>query len=1442
MTRGLAGGESRFLARVFFCLILSCVGVGPAWSQTVWTGTNSNDWFTAGNWTPATVPGTGTSVQINTVSPNPTVIGTAGAQANQLTLGTAAAQTGNLTISGAGTLSLSNAAGLFLVGDFGTGAVTVSGGGTLSTFTSAIGNNTGSTGTVTVTGANSRWNVNPIFAFHVGSSSTGTLNVLAGGRVASAGGMDVGGDAGGNGTVLVSGTNSLITLVGTGNIGLASQGKLTLEAGGDMTAGTLNVGSGATGGATVTGAGSTLGVTNALRIGFNAGGAGTMTVEAGGVVTSGTGQLGVNTGASGNVKVTGENSRWSVTNSLQIGQAANGGTGELHVQAKGRVDAANLTAHNSAKVEVDGTGSQLNLLGGSATSTTLTLGATGAANRLDVTGGSKLATQRANLTTVAGSGVATTVSGTGSSWDATGITIGGAGTSTMLVTENAAVNVVGDFIVDGAATTSLTIANGAHVVQDAGASGSGQFRLGVDGQGTLKIESGGVLDSKESPSFTGFAFLARNAGSTALATITGAGSTWNTEGLVSVGSGGSARLEILDGGKMTGNASTTIGFLAGSEGNVLVSGEGSAWLLDPPADDLFPLASIRMGIGGTGNMRVEEGAHVQASGIGVGSSFTDFFTDVTTFGNGHLVVTGEGTTIDLDVGATSSFDAGGDGGTGVIEVLDGAVVTVDGRGHFGASIIFDRGGGVLEQFLGHGTLTVDDARVTYADTLDIGEQATGVLNIRNGGFVSNSDGYLGSFTNIVGSAGNGTATVTGAGSTWQNSGILHVGDQGTGELKVLAGGSVTDASAVMAKAANSIGKATVTGANSTWSSTGNLTVGNLGTATLTVADGGTVSAAAVSINALSTLNIGTGGAAGEVDTASIANAGLIRFEHTGALAFAVPISGTGRFTKEGSGVLTLGGISTYSGATTVSAGTLVLDGSISGSAVGVDANGRLMGTGTLGSLALSGTLAPGNSIGTLKATGNVTINAGSVYEVEIDTNGNSDLFAVDGSLTLAGGTVVVQHAPGTYVPGMTYTIVTAQGGVSNRFAAVTDSLPLLDAELIYNPDSVLLTLIRNDQSLADLGRTPNQRATGAGIDSLDDGPLVDALSVLGEADVRAALDLLSGEIHASLKSAFMEESRYLREAALGRLRRVLAGISEEVSAQPGAEEGLMAINAAGGREFEARPAIWGTVLGAAGAFDADGNAAELERSTGGFLAGIDTPLQDNARLGVMTGYSYSSFDVDERASSGSADNIHLGVYGGVRAGAFGLRAGAAYSWHFIDTSRKAAFGAFSEKLSADYDAGTAQVFGEAAYRLDLALASVEPFAGIAYVNVETDGFEETKGAAALSEKASDWDQTFSTLGLRATVPFALRGHDVKLLGMVGWRHAFGEITPEVDLSFAGGSAFEIAGTAISRDALTLEAGIDMRLDDNAGFTLTYAGQIGDDSEDHSATARLSIDF
>jgi autotransporter-associated beta strand protein len=98
--------------------------------------------------------------------------------------------------------------------------------------------------------------------------------------------------------------------------------------------------------------------------------------------------------------------------------------------------------------------------------------------------------------------------------------------------------------------------------------------------------------------------------------------------------------------------------------------------------------------------------------------------------------------------------------------------------------------------------------------------------------------------------------------------------------------------------------------------------------------------------------------------------------NTGDLTVGGIISGAFALTKAGAGRLILNGANTYSGSTTLNGGILQVNGSISGSVL---ANaGALLGTGTVGTLNLSGaTLAPGGSPGILR-TGDLLFNGGSL--------------------------------------------------------------------------------------------------------------------------------------------------------------------------------------------------------------------------------------------------------------------------------------------------------------------------------------------------------------------------------------------------------------------------------------------------------------------------------
>jgi outer membrane autotransporter protein len=87
----------------------------------------------------------------------------------------------------------------------------------------------------------------------------------------------------------------------------------------------------------------------------------------------------------------------------------------------------------------------------------------------------------------------------------------------------------------------------------------------------------------------------------------------------------------------------------------------------------------------------------------------------------------------------------------------------------------------------------------------------------------------------------------------------------------------------------------------------------------------------------------------------------------------------------------------------------------------------------------------------------------------------------------------------------------------------------------------------------------------------------------------------------------------------------------------------------------------------------------------------------------------------------------LGLYGGKQWGPIGFRAGAAYTWHDIKTSRFVSFPDFADRLDADYYAADAQVFGELGYKVHLGSVAFEPFFNLAHANLYTDGFAEDDG-------------------------------------------------------------------------------------------------------------------
>lgn len=338
--------------------------------------------------------------------------------------------------------------------------------------------------------------------------------------------------------------------------------------------------------------------------------------------------------------------------------------------------------------------------------------------------------------------------------------------------------------------------------------------------------------------------------------------------------------------------------------------------------------------------------------------------------------------------------------------------------------------------------------------------------------------------------------------------------------------------------------------------------------------------------------------------------------------------------------------------------------------------------------------------------------------------------------------------------------------------------------------------------------------------------------------VRPYGNALSGELHANIKGAIIQDSRYARDAVTHRLGTAFGTVTQDSSLAAN-YDGKEWKNAQGATDGIT---IWGTPIGTTSRADGAGDAAGFKHTSGGFIGGVDMPVE-TWRLGIVAGYSRTNYHVAERSSDGSSDNYQVGLYGGTQAGALGFRAGAIYGWNKIDTTRHVVFPAFNETLSGDYNANTAQVFGELGYRFDLGQSAIEPFANLAYVNLRSKEFSETGGkTAALTSEKSSSDNIFTTLGVRASTDFKLAETTVKLRGMLGWQHAYDDVTQTSNFAFNNNTSFTISGAPIAKDALAIEAGFDVAIAPNTTLGTSYSGQIASETKGHAFKINFDMKF
>lgn len=813
--------------------------------------------------------------------------------------------------------------------------------------------------------------------------------------------------------------------------------------------------------------------------------------------------------------------------------------------------------------------------------------------------------------------------------------------------------------------------------------------------------------------------------------------------------------------------------------------------------------------------------------------------------------------LEVGQGATLAVRGGAEiGGVhdGYLRVTDGGLATVGLDTPFSETVLGFGYYGSDASELGRGFLTVDGAGSEFA--------YAGGVNLLNGSIVVDHGGWLNGVNrhaadgatwvdtigqhSAAGIAGDASVTIRG-GSEWTSVNALQVGVASQAQVSIRGGSRASFTGfahigelAQQASTFNASGEVVVSGegsrldilpaADGTAGGDGNIVVGQGGSGALVVDDHGLVSApGGIEVGEHGVLQIGATSngallAGGTLDTPSVflngENAWLSFVLSDDLYLFQAPVSGDGGIYVNAGYVRMTGDSSDFTGHVSVEEnGTLSVNGVLYGDLV-VQRHGLLNGTGTVGNVTVKdgGTLAPGNSPGTLHVDGNLALQTGSTYAAEVDQSaGISDSVMVAGNVTIDPGvTLSVTSVDGTpLLPGTDLRLIQATGAdstVQGAFDTVTGGSEFLDLGLTYEDGAIVVAVDRSSATTFTSASAGNYGTLGTALDALpDDNPLTRLVytQITSVAQAQQVFSDMAGPLHADLRRALLQETRHARSAIESRLRS----------------------DANGGQ-------AWIRATGGSANADAANGLAGADVDFRGVMAGYDTAV-GGSRFGVAIGSENGDYAVDGRTTTARMHERQLALYGTTPIGGLRLGYGVAFGSGDAKSERNFDIGSDHEHLQARRDTGSRQVFAEAAWRVGSAERNVEPFVSIASVRASDDGTTEQGGLAALVVEPGDSDAVFGTLGMR----WAVGSPRAQFTGSLGWQHVAGFDHATASQSFvAGGPAFTMDSLPVKSDGARVELGGRFRLSPRASLWAGYDGLVAKGSDEHGFQVQLAIGF
>ncbi len=395
-----------------------------------------------------------------------------------------------------------------------------------------------------------------------------------------------------------------------------------------------------------------------------------------------------------------------------------------------------------------------------------------------------------------------------------------------------------------------------------------------------------------------------------------------------------------------------------------------------------------------------------------------------------------------------------------------------------------------------------------------------------------------------------------------------------------------------------------------------------------------------------------------------------------------------------------------------------------------------------------------------------------------------------------------------YVPGTSYTILTAPSGVGGVYNNVNSMLPgYVSVTPIYDPTDIRLLIATNFRGAAG---TFNQASVANYLDSLPVTPGSDlakvfsGLNTLNPGQLRNALDQIGGEQYQSLLTVARLRSLFQQQVLTDQIR---SGIGGNFWAGDGTARGQCADGAAPMSAFSDHQA-WGRFYGLGGSVTGDGNAEGFNYNFYGFQTGYDCALNEFTRVGVVGGYTHTNVNFQYNGG-GAGDGFLTGVYGSIANGNGYLIGSTTYEFNQIKVTRPLVFDGISRQAAGLPDQDAANTYIEGGYNCGWEGWLIRPLLGLQYTYINQTAFSEV-GANSLNLSMQNQDTSALWLmpGVRIGKPLYHDNWTLVPAFHASWVHdMIGEDRLIAGSLTGAGGTFAVQGASSGRDYLV--TGISM---------------------------------